>query len=148
MKGQVAVENPEDLIQPPSPVMNNFHISGSVNAPISILQDSDNNTLNITQNVDQSVTEVLKSIDYLSQAIQDFPEDEKEIATVHLDDLKKEFQEAEQRNPKKIRAYFLAFLGIALPLLVCVTNITDFLNNLTDLSDKFNIELPQINIPK
>jgi hypothetical protein len=41
----------------------------------------------------------------------------------------------------------MAFLTIALPLLGYVANVTDFVNNLTDLSDKFNIELPQIDIP-
>lgn len=38
----------------------------------------------------------------------------------------------------------MAFLGIALPLFGYVANTTDFLNNATDLGEKFNIEVTQL----
>lgn len=148
-KGKVAVENPEDLTQPNSVIpmnnnTNNISISGSINSPINILQDADNNTVTINQNIDQNIAEVIKSLDFLQKEIQTFPENQKEIATVHLDDLREEITTEERRNPKKIKAYFMAFLGIALPLLGYVANTTDFINNLTDLGEKFNIEVPKL----
>jgi DNA-binding MarR family transcriptional regulator len=145
-KGIVTIENPEDLIQSNStiPMTNNISISGSVNSPINILQNADNNNVTINQNIDQNVAEIIKSLDFLQKEIQTFPENQKEIATVHLDDLREEITTEERRNSKKIKAYFMAFLGIALPLLGYVANTTDFVNNLTDLGEKFNIEIPKL----
>lgn len=143
-KGEVAIESPDKINDDSSIGMNSINITGSINAPISFLQNSDQNTVNINQNINQNITETLKSIDCLSQYIKKFPENEREIANVHLEDLKHEVEKHEQSKPQKIRAYFLAFIGIALPLLSCLANTTDFLNNVTDLASKFSIELSEI----
>jgi DNA-binding PadR family transcriptional regulator len=143
-KGKVAIKSPDKINDDSSIGMNSINITGSINAPISFLQNSDQNTVNITQNINQNITETLKSIDCLSQYIKKFPENKREIANVHLEDLKQEVEKHEQSKPQKIRAYFMAFIGIALPLLSCVANTTDFLNNVTDLASKFSIELPEI----
>ncbi|ACK69742.1 hypothetical protein PCC7424_1295 [Gloeothece citriformis PCC 7424] len=144
-KGRIALHSPEDLIETPNYPMNNNHIniSGSINAPIGFFQQSNNNIVSFNQGIDeQRITEILQSIQSLYQSIEEFPEEQKEIAIVNLHNLQEEIQEPQRRNIKKIKVYLVTLLGIAATLGTCVANTTDFVNNLTDVADKFNIELP------
>jgi DNA-binding MarR family transcriptional regulator len=89
-KGKVAVNYPEDLMDEGDFTMNNINFNAPINAPIGVLQNSDGNTVNITQNNNQNIQEIINSLEFLEKEIQVFPEEEKQEALVYLDQLKTE----------------------------------------------------------
>lgn len=144
-KGKVAINCPDALINDDSLKMNNINFNASINAPIGVLQNSDGNTVNITQNNNQNIQEVINSLEFLEKEVQVFPKEEKEEALVCLSDLKEEIKGSQ--NPIKIRILLRSFLAIALPLIGLIVNGADFANNMTDLTTKYNVPMPQISLP-
>lgn len=145
-KGKVAVNCPDDLISEEKSNVNNINnFNASIEAPFSLLQNSDGNTVNITQNNNQNIQEIINSLEFLEKEIQVFPKEEKEEALVCLSDLKEEIKGSQ--NPIKIRILLRGFLAIALPLIGLIVNGADFANNMTDLTTKYNVPMPQISLP-
>jgi DNA-binding MarR family transcriptional regulator len=145
-KGKVAVNYPEEVINEEVTTMNNINnFNAPINAPIGVLQNSDGNTVNITQNNNQNIQEIINSLEFLEKEIQVFPKEEKEEALVCLSDLKEEIKGSQ--NPIKIRILLRSFLAIALPLIGLIVNGADFANNMTDLTTKYNVPMPQISLP-
>ncbi len=144
-KGVVAITNPDNLINEDNLTMNNITFTGPINAPIGVLQNSDNNTINITQNNNQNIQEIINSLEFLEKEVQVFPEEEKQEALVYLDQLKTEIKDS--KNPAKIRTFFKGFLKIAIPLATLIINGADFANNVTDLATKFDVDISQIALP-
>lgn len=145
-KGKVALNNPDKLITVKTPTMNNINnFNAPINAPIGVLQNSDGNTVNITQNNNQNIQEIIKSLEFLEKEVQVFPEEEKQEALVYLDQLKTEIKESQ--NPAKIRTFFKGFMKIAIPLASLIINGADFANNVTDLATKFDVDISHIALP-
>ena len=146
-KGVVAITSPDDLINEDNLIMNNISFNAPINAPIGVLQNSDCNTVNITQNNNQNIHEIINSLEFLEKEIQVFPEEEKQEALVYLDQLKTEIKESQ--NPAKIRTFFKGFLRIvSVPLLLSlIANGADFANNVTDLATKFDFDISHISLP-
>jgi DNA-binding MarR family transcriptional regulator len=145
-KGKVAVNHPDDLISEEKSNVNNINnFNAPINAPIGVLQNSNDNTVNITQNNNQNIQEIINSLEFLEKEIQVFPKEEKEEALVCLSDLKEEIKGSQ--NPIKIRILLRSFLAIALPLIGLIVNGADFANNMTDLTTKYNVPMPQISLP-
>jgi len=116
-KGKVAINYPDALINDDSLKMNNINFNAPINAPIGVLQNSDGNTVNITQNNSHNIQEIINSLEFLEKEIQVFPEEEKQEALVYLDSLKTEIKSSQ--NPAKIRTFFKGFLKIAtIPVLI------------------------------
>ena len=146
-KGVVAITSPDDLINEDNLIMNNISFNAPINAPIGVLQNSDGNTVNITQNNNQNIQEIINSLEFLEKEIQVFPEEEKQEALVYLDQLKTEIKESQ--NPAKIRTFFKGFLRIvSVPLLLSlIANGAYFANNVTDLATKFDFDISHISLP-
>jgi predicted transcriptional regulator len=145
-KGKVAVNYPDDLISEEKSNVNNITFNAPINSPIGVLQNSDGNTVNITQNNNQNIQEIINSLDFLEKEIQVFPEEEKQEALVYLDSLKTEIKSSQ--NPAKIRTFFKGFLKIATPVLIgLIVNGADFANNVTDLATKFDVDISHIFLP-
>ena len=146
-KGVVAITSPDDLINEDNLIMNNISFNAPINAPIGVLQNSDGNTVNITQNNNQNIQEIINSLEFLEKEIQVFPEEEKQEALVYLDQLKTQIKESQ--NPAKIRTFFKGFLRIvSVPLLLSlIANGADFANNVTDLATKFDVDISHISLP-
>jgi hypothetical protein len=127
--------------------VNNITFNAPINSPIGVLQNSDGNTVNITQNNNQNIQEIINSLDFLEKEIQVFPEEEKQEALVYLDSLKTEIKSSQ--NPAKIRTFFKGFLRIVtVPLLLSlIVNGADFANNVTDLATKFAVDISHISLP-
>jgi hypothetical protein len=145
-QGKVAVNYPDDLINEDNLTMsntNNFY--APIHAPFAVVQNSDGNTVNITQNNNQNIQDIINSLEFLEKEIQVFPKEEKEEALVCLSDLKEEIKGSQ--NPIKIRILLRSFLAIALPLIGLIVNGADFANNMTDLTTKYNVPMPQISLP-
>jgi|694.fasta_scaffold31574_8 DNA-binding MarR family transcriptional regulator len=146
-KGKVAINYPDALINDDSLKMNNINFNAPINAPIGVLQNSDGNTVNITQNNSHNIQEIINSLEFLEKEIQVFPEEEKQEALVYLDSLKTEIKSSQ--NPAKIRTFFKGFLKIAtIPVLISlIVNGADFANNVTDLATKFDVDISHISLP-
>lgn len=144
-KGETALESPKDIIQGAPQTVNSIALTvDSINAPLSFIQDTgdeSNVQINQTSSISTEITEILGKIEKLEESVARFPESQREEALVHLENLKAEIQSPDQRQPKRIRTYFNSFLRIALPLANLLVNGADFLNNVTDLSSKFNVEI-------
>jgi DNA-binding MarR family transcriptional regulator len=145
-KGKVAINYPDALINDDSLKMNNINFNAPINAPIGVLQNSDGNTVNITQNNSHNIQEIINSLEFLEKEIQVFPEEEKQEALVYLDSLKTEIKSSQ--NPAKIRTFFKGFLKIAtIPVLISlIVNGADFANNVTDLATKFDVDISHISL--
>lgn len=144
-KGKVAVNYPDDLISEEKSNVNNITFNAPINAPIGVLQNSDGNTVNITQNNNQNIQQIINSLEFLEKEIQVFPEEEKQEALVYLDSLKTEIKE--KQDPAKIRTFFKGFMRIAIPLASLIVNGADFTNNMTDLATKFDVDILHISLP-
>ena len=146
-KGKVAINYPDALINDDSLKMNNINFNAPINAPIGFLQNSDGNTVNITQNNNQNIQEIIDSLEFLEKEVQVFPEEEKQEALVYLDSLKTEIKE--KQDPAKIRTFIKGFLRIvSVPLLITlIVNGADFANNVTDLAKKFDVDISYISFP-
>jgi hypothetical protein len=144
-KGKVAVNYPDALINDDSLKMNNINFNAPINAPIGVLQNSDGNTVNITQNNNQNIQEIINSLEFLEKEIQVFPDEEKQEALVYLDQLKIEIKE--KQDPAKIRTFFKGFMRIAIPLASLIVNGADFANNMTDLANKFDVDISHVSLP-
>lgn len=144
-KGDLAINNPDDLINEDNLTMNNINFNAPINAPIGVLQNSDGNTVNIIQNNNQNIQEIINSLEFLEKEIQDFPDEEKQEALVYLDLLKTEIKE--KQDPAKIRTFFKGFMRIVIPLASFIVNGADFANNVTDLATKFDVDITHISLP-
>lgn len=148
-KGKTALVSPSDIVQNySSQITNNFTVE-SINAPLSFIQGTGagrNAQINQTNALSQEITEIIEKIANLERGLDDFPEDVREEASVHLENLKSELQLSDNPQPKKIRSYFKAAIRVLVTGLisstVVITEGTDFLNNITDLADKFDVEIP------
>ena len=146
-KGKLGANCPEELINEENSTMNNITFTGPINAPIAVLQNSDDNIVNNIQNNNQNIQEIINSLEFLEKEIQVFPEEEKQEALVYLDSLKAEIKE--KQDPTKIRTFFKGFLRIvSVPLLLSlIANGADFANNVTDLATKFDVDISHISLP-
>jgi hypothetical protein len=135
------------MISVKTPTMNNINFNALVYVPIGVWQNSDGNTVNITQNNNQNIQGIINSLEFLEKEIQVFPEEEKQEALVYLDQLKTEING--NQNPTKIRTFFKGFLRIVtVPLLISlIVNGADFANNVTDLATKFDVDISHISLP-
>jgi DeoR family transcriptional regulator, catabolite repression regulator len=73
--------------------------------------------------------EILQVLDRLLQVIDELPEARRELAVVYLDDLQEEIKVVYRRKPQRIKAYFLAMVGIVLPILQQLNHANDFLES-------------------
>jgi predicted transcriptional regulator len=151
-KGKVAANCPDDLINEDNLTMSNTNnFNAPIHAPFAVVQNSDGNTVNITQNNNQNIQEIINILEFLEKEIQFFPEEEKQEALVYLDSLKAEIKE--KQDPAKIRTFFKGFMRIvSVPLLISlIVNGADFANNATDLATKlstyFNVDISHIALP-
>jgi hypothetical protein len=144
-KGKVAINCPDALINDDSLKMNNINFNAPINAPIGVLQNSDGNTVNITQNNSQNIQDIINSLEFLEKEIQVFPDEEKQEALIYLDSLKTEIKE--KQDPAKIRTFFKGFMRIVIPLASFIVNGADFANNVTDLATKFDVDISHIALP-
>lgn len=104
---------------------------------------------NFSQNINQNVDEIMKTIASLRERAQEFPEVQREEAMVHLDDLQEDISTPEKQKPQRIKTRIVALLTIA----GLVAGTADFANNVLELSEKLripiNISVPQMmqNLP-
>jgi AbiTii len=96
---------------------------------------------NFSQNINQNIDEITTLIVSLRKIVQDFPEEQREEAIIHLDDLQEDINAPEKQKPKRLKTRILALLAIG----SVIAGTTDFTNNVMQLSEKLGVS---VNIPK
>ncbi|MEP0919287.1 hypothetical protein NC981_20875 [Leptolyngbya sp. DQ-M1] len=85
------------------------------------------------------VQQILKALDLLQPIVEKLPSDRAEIAAVYLEDLQNEMKVVDRRKPQRIKAYFLAFAGTALPVIQQTDQPEIFVETVRFLSTQWNI---------
>jgi len=89
--------------------------------------------------------DVVKSLEVLYEAVEQLPEARRELAIVYFNDLQDEIKITYRRKPEKIKAYFIAVLGMILPVSKQIKNADEFFETVRNLSKKLSVpvKLPQ-----
>jgi internalin A len=125
-----------------SPKIQNF------NAPMSGVIGNDNplvigNTFTQTNNAD--TIELLKLVTTLRQTATQFPAEIQEGTIIDIEDLETEIQKpADKRSIPRLKRSLLALLAIAGTIATPIAGITDFTNNVLEISNKLHITLPNL----
>ncbi|MDJ0702297.1 MAG: COR domain-containing protein [Leptolyngbyaceae cyanobacterium MO_188.B28] len=95
-----------------------------------------------TQTSGANTAELLQIIANLRQITAQFPPDVREDITIDLDDVEAEINKPDdQRSQARLKKRLLALLAATSVLAGSVAQVTDFVNNITDLGSKVGIEL-------
>jgi DeoR family transcriptional regulator, catabolite repression regulator len=88
---------------------------------------------------------IIKALDRLTPIVEALPIERSEIACVYLEDLQNEMKVAYRRKPERIKAYFLALLGTALPGIGQTGRVKEFVEDVQFLAGKFGVtvKLPE-----
>lgn len=88
---------------------------------------------------------IIQALDRVQPIVEALPSDRAEIACVYLEDLQNEMKVAYRRKPQRIKAYFLALLGTALPAIQQTGRADAFVEDARFLADKFGVtvKLPE-----
>lgn len=88
---------------------------------------------------------IIQALDRVQPIVEALPSDRAEIACVYLEDLQNEMKVAYRRKPQRIKAYFLALLGTALPAIQQTGRGGAFVEDARFLADKFGVtvKLPE-----
>ena len=98
---------------------------------------------NFSQNIGNNIDDITKLINSLRDAAQTFPEEQREEALVHLEDLQEDLSKPEKQKPQRIKARLAALFAISTTVAGIVAASTDFSNNVLEISNKLGIELIQ-----
>jgi DeoR family transcriptional regulator, catabolite repression regulator len=92
------------------------------------------------------IQQINSAFETFHQILGTLPNDRREVATVYLDDLQNEINIVYRRKPHRIKAYFLAFVGTALPIVKETRDATLFIQHARFLSDQLNVpvKLPRL----
>ena len=98
---------------------------------------------NISKNEKQDLDEIVRLIDSLSNLAKSFPDEQREEAESHLEDVQEQVNNPDEKKKLyKLKAGLAALLAVSMPLGGAMATATDFTNNVLELSNKFGIELP------
>lgn len=94
-----------------------------------------------SQNIGNNIDDITKLINSLRDTAKTFPEQQREEALVHLDDLQEDLSQPEKQKPQRIKTRLVALFAIVSTASGVVIGATDFGNKVLDLSKKLGIEL-------
>lgn len=84
---------------------------------------------------------IIEALDRIQPIVEQLPSDRSEVAAVYLEDLQNEVKVAYRRKPERIKAYFLALVGTALPVVQQTGQADVFIENVRFLSGQFNVSV-------
>lgn len=119
----------------------------TVNAPnssIGFVQSGSGTISGFSQNIGQNTDEIFGLIDALREKLKEFPETQREEATVHLDDLQEDITVTDKRTPQRIKARLVALLAVVSTIAGVVAGANDFSNNVLELAEKLGVPIELI----
>ncbi|HTL90641.1 MAG TPA: hypothetical protein VL134_14665 [Leptolyngbya sp.] len=85
------------------------------------------------------VAQIIKALERIQPIVAQLPRDRAEVAEIYLEDLQTEMKNVFRRKPQRIKAYFLALAGTALPVVHQTEQADLFIESVRLLSEKFDI---------
>jgi len=138
-KGRVAIAHPEEIVHPAASIANQtFNLQGAEGVTVI---SGNYNTTNITNNINQHISEIIESIKSLHTLIVDFPEEEREAASIYLSNLEEEVKLKSKRDPKKINFYLRKLRGIGLVTAALVAGSVAFTDQVMGIAQKLGYSL-------
>ena len=121
---------------------NNLQGANIANFANEVKDNARQQASHITQTIGASTAELLELINNLRQTAAQFPTDIREELIIDVEDVEVEIQKpAPERNIPKLRKRLLALFTAATVTFSAIANMTDFANNVLEISDKVGIEL-------
>jgi DNA-binding MarR family transcriptional regulator len=106
------------------------------------LQDnSSQNASDFSQNINQNIDEINKLINSLREIAQQFPEEQRQQAIVHLDDLEEDIASPKKQTPERIKTRIDGLLKTAAIVGTCAVGLADFTNNVLQIGEKLNVQI-------
>ena len=94
-------------------------------------------------NNNPDLSELLAILTTLRQTSTEFPDDIQENIIINIEDLETEVQKpAEQRSKARLKRSLIALAGVVTLIAAPVAGMADFTNNVLELGEKLQIELP------
>lgn len=116
-----------------------------INAPnsnISAINSGSGNINGISQTIGTNLNEIVQLIETLKKQSQGFPENLKDDIEITLEDLELDLANEQKRKPNRLRKRLRTLWLAACAIAVGVAGVTDFSNNLLELSEKLNVPIP------
>ncbi|MBD2358565.1 pentapeptide repeat-containing protein [Tolypothrix sp. FACHB-123] len=105
------------------------------NNNIAAVHSGSGNIKDVSQYIVQNINEINSLIESLRKKAQEFPEEQREAALTHLDDLQEVVSKPEKRKPSRVQALLVALLAVG----TIVAGATDFCNNALELAEKLGV---------
>ncbi|MEH2367511.1 leucine-rich repeat domain-containing protein [Nostoc sp.] len=122
---------------------NNLQGANIANFANQVKDNASQQASNFNQTSGANISEILQLIGNLRQTAAQFPPDIRDDMTIDIDDVEAEIQKPEkERNLRKLQIRLLALLTAASVVAAPIAGITDFTNNVMEIGNKLNIELP------
>ena len=118
--------------------------SGSINAPIGIFQSSPGSSFESTQNFNTEIADAISKIDSIYQSVEVLPENDRDASKSYLELLKEEVEQPQRRDPKKVKSLLVALVIVLSASWALLTQSADFANNVIDLGQKFDVDVPKL----
>jgi hypothetical protein len=97
----------------------------------------------LIQNNNANTAELVELISSMRETAAQFPEDEREEVLMEIGNVEEQLKKPEEkRNLKLIAKKLGAILAIAASCASPIANMTGFTNDVTDLAQKFGVEIP------
>lgn len=120
--------------------MGSNNINQTFNAPVGNVAGTNwgNMTATINQNYGAKADDIIQLLTSLRESAQSFPDEEKETAQVHIEDLTTDLAQ-ERPNPARLKTRIVSLLTVAIALGTHIATATDFANNVLELSQKLDV---------
>ncbi|NES99177.1 MAG: GTP-binding protein [Sphaerospermopsis sp. SIO1G1] len=118
---------------------------GNANVGKKVKDNTSQQIGDLTQNNNANAAELMQLISNLRQTATQFPEEIRDDIIIDIEDVETEIQKPEnERSQAKLKKRLLALGTAATVTFTGVAGMADFANNVMEIGEKLNIELPLI----
>nr|WP_257236716.1 COR domain-containing protein [Nostoc sp. 'Peltigera malacea cyanobiont' DB3992] len=140
---QIYNSNQQGDFKPMTENTNNFQGANVGNFANEVKDNASQQASNFNQTSGASVAELMQLIGNLRQTAAQFPPETHDDIIIDIDDVEAEIQKPEkERNLPKLKKRLVALLTAATVVAAPIAGMTDFTNNVMEIGNKLNIELP------
>ncbi|MEH2123069.1 hypothetical protein [Nostoc sp.] len=124
-------------------IQNDFKDANIGNFANEVKDNARQQASNFNQTSGANISEILQLIGNLRQTAAQFPPKDRDNIIIDIDDVEAEIQKPEkERNLPKLKERLVALLTAATLVAAPIAGMTDFANNVMEIGNKVNIELP------
>jgi DeoR family transcriptional regulator, catabolite repression regulator len=136
-KGEVALENPDFLLNSNKTNGNQTHIYAQT---VGFVNSGNGTVANFSQNIGMHISEINQIIESIKQSAETFPEEQREEVFLSLEDLESDLSQPNKLQPNQIRR-IAALWAVACILGASVAGITGFSNDILELAEKLGVPI-------